>query len=140
GRARFLYVRRAAAPVPHAAHGGDRAVAGAGRRRRRPARDRPTPLDALGARQQAPGQEGGACVMGFFGDVFDFLTNSDQWHGDESIPHLAGQQLQLTIVSVLLAALIALPIGILLGHVRRGGTIAVNVANIGRALPAFALL
>jgi osmoprotectant transport system permease protein len=79
-------------------------------------------------------------VMGFLGDVFDFLTNSDQWHGDESIPHLAGQQLQLTIVSVLVAAVIALPIGILLGHVRRGGTIAVNIANIGRALPAFALL
>jgi osmoprotectant transport system permease protein len=78
--------------------------------------------------------------MGFFGDVFDFLTSSDQWQGNESIPRLAGQQLQLTIVSVLLAALIALPIGILLGHVRRGGTIAVNIANIGRALPAFALL
>jgi osmoprotectant transport system permease protein len=78
--------------------------------------------------------------MGFFGDVFDFLTNSAQWHGNESIPRLAGQHLQLTIVSVLVAAIVALPIGILLGHVRTGGAIAVNVANIGRALPAFALL
>ncbi len=78
--------------------------------------------------------------MNFFGDVFDFLTSSDQWHGNESIPRLAGQHLQLTVVSVLVAAVVALPIGILLGHVRTGGTIAVNVANIGRALPAFALL
>jgi osmoprotectant transport system permease protein len=78
--------------------------------------------------------------MNFFGDVFDFLTNHDQWHGNESIPTLAGQHLQLTIVSVLVAALVALPIGILLGHVRTGGTIAVNIANIGRALPALALL
>jgi len=78
--------------------------------------------------------------MGFLGDVFDFLTSSDQWHGDESIPRLLGQHLQLTIVSVLAAALVALPIGILLGHVRTGGAIAVNIANIGRALPALALL
>lgn len=78
--------------------------------------------------------------MNFLGDVFDFLTSSDQWHGDESIPRLLGQHLQLTLVSVLVAALVALPIGILLGHVRTGGAIAVNLANIGRALPAFALL
>jgi osmoprotectant transport system permease protein len=78
--------------------------------------------------------------MNFLGDVFDFLTNSDQWRGDESIPHLLGQHVQLTIVSVLVAAIVALPIGILLGHVRTGGTVAVNIANIGRALPAFALL
>ncbi len=78
--------------------------------------------------------------MGFFGDVFDFLTNHDQWHGDESIPRLLGQHVQLTVVSVLIAALVALPIGIVLGHVRTGGAVAVNIANIGRALPAFALL
>lgn len=78
--------------------------------------------------------------MSFLGDVWNFLTSSDQWHGDESIPRLLGQHVQLTIVSVLVAALVALPIGIVLGHVRTGGAIAVNVANIGRALPAFALL
>jgi osmoprotectant transport system permease protein len=78
--------------------------------------------------------------MGFLGDVFDFLTNHDQWHGNEGIPTLAGQHLQLTIVSVLAAAVVALPIGILLGHVRTGGAVAVNIANIGRALPALALL
>jgi osmoprotectant transport system permease protein len=78
--------------------------------------------------------------MNFLGDVFDFLTSSDQWHGDESIPRLLGQHVQLTVVSVLVAAVVALPIGILLGHVRTGGALAVNIANIGRALPAFALL
>ncbi len=78
--------------------------------------------------------------MGFLGDVFDFLTNHDQWHGNESIPTLAGQHLQLTVVSVLAAAVVALPIGIVLGHVRTGGAVAVNIANIGRALPALALL
>ena len=78
--------------------------------------------------------------MGFLGDVFDCLTDHDQWHGNEGIPNLAVQHLQLTVVSVLVAALVALPIGILLGHVRTGGGIAMNIANVGRALPAFALL
>jgi osmoprotectant transport system permease protein len=78
--------------------------------------------------------------MTFLGEVFDFLTSSDQWHGDASIPRLLGQHVQLTVVSVLVAAIVALPIGILLGHVRTGGALAVNIANIGRALPAFALL
>jgi osmoprotectant transport system permease protein len=78
--------------------------------------------------------------MGFLGNVFDYLTNGARWHGNEGIPTLAGQHLQLTVVSVLVAAVVALPIGILLGHVRTGGAIAVNIANIGRALPALALL
>ncbi len=50
------------------------------------------------------------------------------------------EHLQLTIVSVLVAALLALPLGIVLGHLRKGGAIAINVANVGRALPALALL
>jgi len=78
--------------------------------------------------------------MRFLGDVFDFLAARDRWHGDESIPTLLGQHLQLTFVSVLLAAIVALPIGLWLGHRRRGGAVAINIANIGRALPAFALL
>jgi osmoprotectant transport system permease protein len=78
--------------------------------------------------------------VNFLGDVFDFLTNGDRWHGNEGIPTLAMQHLQLTVVSVLVAAVVALPIGVLLGHVRTGGTVAVNIANIGRALPALALL
>ena len=54
------------------------------------------------------GRDRAVDVMGFLGDVFDFLTNSDQWHGDESIPRLLGQHVQLTVVSVLVAALVAL--------------------------------
>src|SRR5205085_5698033 len=106
---------------------------------------RATTRDSVGARRQAQGEARTglptpAAPMSFLGEVFDFLTKSDQWQGNESIPRLLGQHVQLTVVSVLVAALVALPIGILLGHIRTGGTIAVNIANIGRALPAFALL
>jgi osmoprotectant transport system permease protein len=82
----------------------------------------------------------GPVAVGFFGDVWSFLSSGAHWQGDEGIPHLLGEHLQLTLVSAIVASAIALPIGILLGHVRKGGTFAINLANIGRALPAFALL
>jgi osmoprotectant transport system permease protein len=78
--------------------------------------------------------------MGFLSDVVAFFTDGENWQGDEGIPHLVLQHLQLTLVSVAFAALVAVPIGLFFGHVRRGGALAVNVANVGRALPAFALL
>jgi osmoprotectant transport system permease protein len=78
--------------------------------------------------------------MGFLGDVLGFFDNSDHWSGDEGIPTLFLEHLQLTFVSVLVAALLALPVGIWLGHVRKGGAVAINIANVGRALPALALL
>jgi osmoprotectant transport system permease protein len=76
----------------------------------------------------------------FLGGVWNFLTDGSHWQGSDGIPHLAGQHLQLTVVSGLVAAVIALPIGIGLGHLRKAGALAINVANIGRALPALALL
>ncbi|HEY7104924.1 MAG TPA: ABC transporter permease [Acidimicrobiia bacterium] len=79
-------------------------------------------------------------LMGFLGDVASFLTDGANWRGQEGIPTLFLQHLQLTVASVVFAALLAIPLGVLFGHLRRGGTVAVNVANIGRALPAFALL
>lgn len=78
--------------------------------------------------------------MDFLGHAWDFLANGDHWRGAEGIPTLFLQHLQLTAVSVAFAALVALPIGIGLGHLRKGGTVALNVANVGRALPALALL
>jgi osmoprotectant transport system permease protein len=42
--------------------------------------------------------------------------------------------------SVLTAALIALPVGIAIGHIGRGGLLAINISNIGRAIPSFAVL
>ncbi|TMC29859.1 MAG: ABC transporter permease [Chloroflexi bacterium] len=43
-------------------------------------------------------------------------------------------------ISLLAAAVIALPIGITLGHFGRGGNLAINVSNVGRAIPSFAIL
>jgi osmoprotectant transport system permease protein len=79
-------------------------------------------------------------AAGFLDQVWSFLTDGSHWQGRDGIPHLLLQHLQLTVVSAVVAAAIALPIGIGLGHLRKAGVLAINVANIGRALPALALL
>lgn len=79
-------------------------------------------------------------AAGFFDNVWSFLSDGSHWQGSDGIPHLALQHLQLTLVSAIVASAVALPIGIGLGHLRRAGGLAINVANIGRALPALALL
>ncbi len=78
--------------------------------------------------------------MDFLGRVYDWFTDGDHWTGNSGIPNRLIEHLQLSIVAMLIALVIALPIGLILGHTRRGGTVAVNVSNIGRAMPSFALL
>lgn len=79
-------------------------------------------------------------AAGFLDNVWSYLSDGSHWSGNEGIPHLFLQHLQLTLVSTVVAAVIALPIGIALGHVRRGGAAAINIANVGRALPALGIL
>ena len=79
-------------------------------------------------------------AAGFLDKVWTFLTDGSHWQGSGGIPYLTLQHIQLTIVSAIVAAVLALPIGIGLGHLRKAGALAINVANIGRALPALALL
>jgi osmoprotectant transport system permease protein len=74
------------------------------------------------------------------GDVIAWFRDGDHWHGESGVPTLLGQHVLLTVVSMLLAAAVGLPVALWLGHRRRGGAIAVNVSNIGRAIPILALL
>ncbi len=69
-----------------------------------------------------------------------WLGQPERWQGVDSIPTRVGEHLMMSGVALFLAVLIALPIGIALGHYGRGGVVAINVANIGRALPSLALL
>ncbi|CAO5172676.1 osmoprotectant transport system permease protein [Frankia sp. AiPs1] len=72
--------------------------------------------------------------------AFHWLTTGSSWRGGEGIATRLGQHLMLTGASVGIACAVALPVGIGLGHLGRGGTLAINVSNIGRAVPTFAVL
>ncbi len=78
--------------------------------------------------------------MSFIGQVVQWFLNPSQWQGDGGIPHRTFEHLVMSGISVVVAALIALPIGIAIGHFGRGGNLAINISNIGRAIPSFALL
>ena len=72
--------------------------------------------------------------------VIDWFRDSDHWHGASGVPTLLGQHALLTVVSTLMAIVLGLPLAVWLGHRGRGGTFAVNLSNIGRAIPIVALL
>ncbi|MEU9461356.1 ABC transporter permease subunit [Streptomyces sp. NPDC048312] len=73
-------------------------------------------------------------------DAWSWLTTAANWSGDGGIWNRLGQHLFLTVVCLLISCLIALPVALVLGHLGRGGALAVNISNIGRAVPTFAVL
>ena len=73
-------------------------------------------------------------------DVFAYLTDGANWSGPTGIGTFMVQQLLLTFTSLLVAMAIGLPLALYAGHRRRGGFLAVNVSNVGRAVPVFAVL
>ncbi|MCV2396173.1 ABC transporter permease [Actinotalea sp. M2MS4P-6] len=69
-----------------------------------------------------------------------WLNDPLNWTGPDGVPALTAEHLGMSLMAVLLAALVALPLGIWLGHRGSGGTVTVVVANATRALPTLALL
>jgi osmoprotectant transport system permease protein len=70
-----------------------------------------------------------------FGNAFKFIGDHVHLCVTKILEHLA-----LSGAAIGVAIAIALPLGIWLGHIHRGSFIAVNVANIGRALPSLAVI
>ena len=78
--------------------------------------------------------------MSFLSFAWNWLKSPAQWHGSADIPIRILQHLGYSGLSLLVAALIALPAGIWIGHTGRGGVVVVNVANAWRAIPTLGLL
>jgi osmoprotectant transport system permease protein len=78
--------------------------------------------------------------MKALGDLVHWLTDPANWQGPHGIPVRLLEHIELSAISLIVALLIALPIALYLGHTGRWGFIAINVANVGRALPSLALL
>jgi osmoprotectant transport system permease protein len=72
--------------------------------------------------------------------VLDWFLDPVHWSGPDGIPIRLVQHIQLSAESVAIGALLALPVGILLGHYGRFGNLAINISNVGRAVPSFGLL
>jgi len=78
--------------------------------------------------------------MTIFGDVARWFADPAHWQGSHGIPVRVLEHLELSGLAVAIALVIAVPVALYLGHTGRGGFIAINLANIGRALPSLALI
>jgi len=78
--------------------------------------------------------------MSLLGEVARWFADPAHWQGPHGIPVRILEHVELSGLAVAVALVIAAPIALYLGHTGRGGFIAINVANIGRALPSLALL
>ncbi|MFH9420405.1 ABC transporter permease [Streptomyces sp. NPDC017529] len=73
-------------------------------------------------------------------NVWTWLATGANWAGENGVWHRLAEHLLLTLGCLLASCLIALPVAVTLGHLGRGGALAVNLANVGRAVPTFAVL
>lgn len=62
------------------------------------------------------------------------------WGATGSIPHRLVEHLEFTALGLVIAAVIAIPIGLFIGHTNRGAFLAISIGNAGRSLPTFGLL
>jgi osmoprotectant transport system permease protein len=73
-------------------------------------------------------------------EVVDWFSDPAQWSGTNGIPNRLWEHVQLSALAVLAAMVVAVPWGLYIGHTRRFEFVSVTVANLGRALPSFAIL
>ena len=77
---------------------------------------------------------------GFFSEVVEWFVDPLHWEGSFGVPSRLVEHLIMSGVSVLAASILALPVGMYIGHSRRLETLVVSVANLGRAIPSFGLI
>ena len=74
--------------------------------------------------------------MNVVNEVLAWLTDPAQWSGPDGIPVRTLQHLWYSLLATAIAGAIALPIGVYIGHTGRGALFAVNLTNLGRAIPS----
>ncbi len=72
--------------------------------------------------------------------LFGWLTTGSHWRGSDGVPVRFAQHVEVSGIALIIAVAIGLPIALWLGHVKRGGFLAINITNVGRAIPTFAVL
>jgi osmoprotectant transport system permease protein len=78
--------------------------------------------------------------MNVVADVIAWLTDPAQWSGPDGIPVRTLQHVYYSLLATAIAAAIALPIGVFVGHTGRGALFAVNLTNLGRSIPSLGII
>jgi osmoprotectant transport system permease protein len=78
-----------------------------------------------------------------FIQAFHFIGTNGQLKGISGVPTLTSltlQTLKVAAIGIAISLVIAIPVGVWLGHIHRFSFFAINLGNVGRALPALAML
>ena len=78
--------------------------------------------------------------MDVFADVLRWFSEPAHWSGPAGVPARVLEHAHVSLLSVALAAAVALPAGLYIGHTGRGEFAAVAIGNLGRAIPSFGIL
>ncbi|MFI0238127.1 ABC transporter permease [Streptomyces sp. NPDC016845] len=78
--------------------------------------------------------------MNAISGAWDWLSTGANWQGEKGVWHRLAEHLYFSGVALAVACLIALPLALWLGHIGKGGALAINVSNVGRAVPTLAVL
>jgi osmoprotectant transport system permease protein len=86
-------------------------------------------------------------ALGMFGDAIEFIFTpqttafqTDKVGGLDQVLELGGEHVKVTLLALGFAILLALPVGVLLGHYRRGERTAITIGNAGRGIPELAVI
>jgi osmoprotectant transport system permease protein len=78
--------------------------------------------------------------MNLIGGIVAWLTRPDNWSGDGGIPQRLLEHVTYSVIALALAAVIALPLGLWIGHTGRLAFLVVNLSNAARSLPTVGVL
>ena len=78
--------------------------------------------------------------MDFFLQVIRWMTDPSHWDGPDGIPIRLAEHIGISAASIVIATAVAFPVGLWIGHTRRGVGFAINLANLGRAIPSLAAI
>ena len=79
-------------------------------------------------------------MIEFLGEVLAWFTDPAHWAGVNGIPNRLWEHIQIAVAATALAALVAIPPAVILGHRKQGGTIVVGIVNLFRAVPSFGIV
>lgn len=78
--------------------------------------------------------------MTFLARALAYLSTADNWFGPTGLATRTLEHLQYTAIALVLSALVAVPLGLFVGHTRRGTVLVVGLVNALRALPTLGVL
>ena len=73
-------------------------------------------------------------------EMLSYLGTSSHWVGEGGIAARLGEHLWYSVLAVLLALVLAFPVGLFIGHTGRGKIVLVSLSNTLRALPSLGIM